>query len=299
MIELILGVNNCFAVKRWPSPHDWLPVVADILRVRHCQFSLDLLPVTTDLAFQRQFAARVGSAAKDHGVQIHSSFTGLAAYRSCLLAADDAEERTQAERWYRHVIDMTALMGGAMAGGHVGAFSVATYRDATRRTSRQKHLIDAMHRLAEHAAASGLTALMFENLAVTREYGHTIEEAVALERELEGSAVPWVLCLDLGHPAALRTGTDSDDLVQWLRAPWRRQSILQLQQSQRGSDRHGPFTSQSNSNGLVDHDLVYAGLNAGSWSSPVHAFLEVIPAHELDDDQALQDMVESVDYWRE
>jgi hypothetical protein len=41
-MRLRLGINNCFAVKRWPRPEDWAPVIRDRLDLRLVQHSFDL-----------------------------------------------------------------------------------------------------------------------------------------------------------------------------------------------------------------------------------------------------------------
>lgn len=297
MTDLILGINSCFAVKRWPDPDEWLRIVAEDLGLSHCQFSIDLFPTAVDAGFLRRYAERVRRAADAHGVSIHSSFTGLGAYGTNLLLSDDAEERDQAERWYRRIIELAGLMGTTMTGGHVGAAGVATSRDPRALEERRAQQVEAMLRLADHARDNGLDALLFENLAVPREYGHTIAEALELEARLDGSAVPWLLCLDLGHPAALTTGGESDDPTAWLRTMWRRTPVLQLQQSSRGADRHGPFTAESNIEGGVQREAVYAAVDARP-ERELYGFLEVIPAHEADDDRVLADLVASVEYWQ-
>ena len=38
-----LGINTCFAVKRWPRPADWASVVRDDLGLDLVELSLDLL----------------------------------------------------------------------------------------------------------------------------------------------------------------------------------------------------------------------------------------------------------------
>ena len=42
-MRLQLGINTCFAVKRWPLPEDWAPIVRDQLGLRLVQHSLDLV----------------------------------------------------------------------------------------------------------------------------------------------------------------------------------------------------------------------------------------------------------------
>ncbi|HCJ35672.1 MAG TPA: xylose isomerase, partial [Ktedonobacter sp.] len=39
MARLHLGINTCFAVKRWPEPQQWLSIVKEELGLDCCQFS--------------------------------------------------------------------------------------------------------------------------------------------------------------------------------------------------------------------------------------------------------------------
>ena len=65
-------------------------------------------------------------------------------------------------------------------------------------------------------------------MAVPREWGHTIDEARELTAMGAPEGVPIVLCLDIGHPCPLRTGTASDDPMTWLHVPWARTAVLHL-----------------------------------------------------------------------
>ena len=42
MTVLHLGVNNCFAVKKWPMPRDWAQICSADLDIDLVQFSFDL-----------------------------------------------------------------------------------------------------------------------------------------------------------------------------------------------------------------------------------------------------------------
>jgi len=55
-----LGINNCFAVRRWPEPADWAPIVAD-LGLDTVELSLDLLtgPDADPYAWLKHFGPRV------------------------------------------------------------------------------------------------------------------------------------------------------------------------------------------------------------------------------------------------
>lgn len=296
--QFTLGINTCFGVKRWSRPDQWARIVSDELGLSDVQFSMDLLPRSMSMDAATTHAREVRAVAEEHGIQVRSVFTGLAAYGSNLLLADAPSERDAAEQWYRRMIDLAALIGADGIGGHIGAFTVASFRDATRRDGLRKDLTERMRRLADHASDAGIDYLLFENLALSREPGYSIPESHDLEAALAGSAVPWQLCLDLGHPAALRTGTPSDEPVAWLRETWQRTPIIQLQQSPRGGDHHGAFTAANNEAGLVQRDEVLAAL--AEWDAPeIELHLEIIPAHEADDDRVLEEIVESVRYWQD
>lgn len=295
---ITLGINNCFAVKRWTRPEQWAHILTNELGLGAAQFSLDLLPLSFGPEPALDHAAEVKQTAADFGISINSVFTGLGAYGSSLLLSDSRAERDAAENWYRQIISLTSAMGATGAGGHLGAFTVPSFRDPERHQQLWSDLVRRLDQLATHADQEGLQYLLFENLAVDREPGYSIPEAHQLEADLAGTAVPWRLCLDLGHPAALRTGPPSDQPVAWIAEQWSRPPVIQLQQSPRGGDHHGAFTAANNADGLVRREEVLPALL--EWDVPeIELYLEVIPAHEADDDQVLRDLVESVAYWRE
>lgn len=46
MTEFRLGINNCFAVKRWPEPERWAAIVRERLGLDLVQHSFDLVDLT-------------------------------------------------------------------------------------------------------------------------------------------------------------------------------------------------------------------------------------------------------------
>ncbi|RJS74678.1 sugar phosphate isomerase/epimerase, partial [Candidatus Bathyarchaeota archaeon] len=78
MVKLYLGVNNCWAVKRWPLPEDWVDVCCSI-DVEYVQFSFDLLDPKTSEPALSNMIRRIRDTSSEAGVKIQSTFTGLAA----------------------------------------------------------------------------------------------------------------------------------------------------------------------------------------------------------------------------
>lgn len=295
-MRLQLGINDCFAVKRWPRPSDWAPIVHERLGLRLVEHSFDLVDLEDDARSSEQ-AAAVVAAAGAFGLAVRSTFTGLAAYSSNLLLHPDPSARQAALSWYRRAIGFTSAVGASGTGGHVGAFSVTDWRDSARRDARWQQLRGALRELAGDAARAGQAFFLVENLAAARE-----PSTMAMVRELlsDGDAthVPVRLCLDVGHMCVPGTSGADRDPYAWLRALGQMAPEVQLQQSDAEGDHHWPFTAAHNRAGRIEADRVIDALGEGGVERSA-LILEVIPAFEQDDEAVLDDLVASVDYWRE
>jgi hypothetical protein len=290
-----LGINTCFAVKRWPEPERWAAIVADDLGLGMVQHSLDLVDLDADAPLREQ-AEAVAAACGARAIALHSTFTGLGAYGRNLLLDPDAVQRKRASAWFRRALDFTAAAGGRAAGGHIGAFSVADWRDEGRRARLWEGLRSELGDLAGYAAARGLDAFLFENMAARREPS-TIADAEALLEPADEGRAAVALCLDVGHQCVVGTSGDDRDPYAWLERLGARSPVIHLQQSDAEADHHWPFTAERNAQGRIDAGRVLDALNA-SGARDVALVLEVIPSFEQDDDAVLADLVESAEHWR-
>jgi len=296
MTAFRLGINTCFAVKRWPRPADWAPIVRDELGFDLVQHSLDLVNTEASEAELRREVAALRETCDGAGLALHSTFTGLAAYSTNLLLHPDRERRSRALEWYRQVIGYTAAAGAASTGGHVGAYSVADWRDPRRRAERWRDLQASLRLLAADARQAGLDSLMIENLAAAREPS-TMDGVRSLLTDGDADHVPIVLCLDVGHqcvPGA--TGAEADPYA-WLTQLGSFAPVVQLQQSDAVADHHWPFTPEANRAGRIEAERVLRAIEA-SGATEVALILEIIPPFEADDDQVVDDLRVSAEYWR-
>ena len=296
-MQLQLGINNCFAVKRWPLAADWAPLVRERMGLEHVQVSLDLIDLESQGALAAVQAAELREAAASAGLQIHSTFTGLAAYSQNLLLHPSEQGRATALGWYRRAVAFTSDVGAGGTGGHVGAFDVASWRDTRRRAALWNGLKADLRQLAAEAHAAGLKFLLVENLAAAREPS-TIDQLRDLITEGDADHVPIRLCLDVGHQCVQGTKGADRDPYAWLQRLGRLAPVIQLQQSDALADHHWPFTGARNREGRVDADRVIDALGEGGVETALLA-LEVIPPFEQDDAEVLADLTESVRYWRE
>lgn len=292
-MRLRLGINTCFAVKRWPHPADWAPIIRDRLGLRLVQHSLDLV----DPAMDDAEAGELAAALDTHRLTLHSTFTGLAAYSANLLLDPDPGRRDRSEGWFERVVRWTAVAGGRGTGGHVGAFSVPDWQDPDRRAAGWGDLRARLGRLSGVAAAAGLDWLVVENLAAAREPSTMAMIGELLQPGDEGH-VPIRLCLDIGHMCVPGSGDKDRDPYAWLRGFGRQAALVQLQQSDAEGDHHWPFTPERNARGRIDADRVIEAL-ADAGVTQMDLILEVIPPFEQDDAEVLDDLAASVDYWQE
>jgi D-erythrulose 1-phosphate 3-epimerase len=288
-----LGINNCFAVKRWPRPDDWASIVRNDLGLDIVELSLDLLrgPGT-----RARLAEQTRVALVRHSLRADTVFTGLAAYSLNLLMHPDAEYRAAARRWYREVIYLTAELGATAVGGHVGTLSVPDAADPVTRADRWAGLRENLAALAAYALDCGLDHLLVENLVTDREPS-TMALIENILSERSSVRAPVQLCLDVGHPFVCGGSPRDCDPYAWLAHFGPRIAEVQLQQSDGLGDHHWPFTPEHNAAGRVDPGKVLDTLAAAGVTDAL-LILEVIPAFEADDRQVIADLRASADVWR-
>jgi D-erythrulose 1-phosphate 3-epimerase len=296
MTAFRLGINTCFAVKRWPEPEQWATIVREELGLNLVQHSLDLVDIgASDEILQAQ-AQAVRALCHEKGLTLDSTFTGLAAYSSNMLLDPRPEVRQHWEAWFGRAITFTAAAGAAIVGGHVGAFAVSEWRDQERRAVRWNELKQRLQRLAARAKDEGLAEIYVENLAAAREPA-TMAQIDDLLTTGDARRVPILLCLDVGHQCVPGTTGRDRDPYAWLEAYGSRLGAVHLQQSDAVADHHWPFTAAHNAEGRIDADRVLAALEAGG-ATDVTLLLEIIPSFEQDDDVVFAELVESARYWQ-
>jgi len=296
-VRVRLGTTTTFAVKRWPRPGDWAPIVTERLGLRLVQHTLDLVepPLGTGSVVTRSGAVR--RAALDHGLEIHSTITGRAASTRSLLLHPDPEVRTEARLSFHRAIAFTERVGGVATGGHLGALASADAMGDEHTAARWKDLRAALSSLAIDARRAGLLYFVVENRPSARETS-TMAVVGDLLRDGDDLHAPVRLCLDVGHMCVAGASGDDLDPYAWLRAFARVAPIVQVQQSDATADRHWPFTEEWNKLGRIEADRLLDALGEGG-AEEVVLMLEVSPPSARDDESVVDDLVASVGYWRE
>jgi sugar phosphate isomerase/epimerase len=291
-----LGINTCFAAKRWPRPEDWAAVVRNDLGLDLVELSADLLEGMDEPGERSLTIARTRAALADQGLVAETTFTGLAAFGSNLLMHPDPKRRAAGVAWYRSLVDVTVELGATATGGHVGTMSVPDWTVPDRREARLADLRESLAEIAEHAHRAGLEFLMLENLPSPREPS-TFAWIEDLLTEGDETRVPWRLCFDVGHACTPGATDDELDPYAWPRRFTGRIAEVQLQQTDGLGDHHWQFSAARNRAGVIDAAKFLKTLEATTIGD-VTLILEIIPPGEQPDEEVLAELKESVDYWR-
>lgn len=294
-MDIVLGINTAFALKRWPRVEDWAPFVQRDLGITHVQVCLDLVDLHTWASAHAE-AERHRDVLAAEGLVAHSTFTGLNAYSENLLLHPDVAARDRSEAWYRRAIGFTAESGAQATGGHVGAYSVRDWRDAAAREKLRADLQRRLGRLSAYAKAAGLSQLFVENLASLRETA-TMEAVRDLLRAADARHAAIRACIDVGHQSVPGLSAADADPYAWLTLLGKDTGCIHLQQND-GMDRHWPFTEAFNTLGVIEAPrLLDAIANSGTDSASL--FLEITAPPRDNDDEVAANLRESIHYWRE
>ncbi len=298
MSKIILGINNCFAVKRWPEPEEWCRIVAEELKLRYVQFSLDLLDPRVSQPARRKMSEKIKKIAQSYGLEIHTTFPGIVSYSFNQLLHPDVGIRHDALRWCEEAVLTTSEIGARGTGGPLGALSMRDFNTPARKESLIEQLIESLQHLTQLAAFKGQEFFLWEPTPLAREICHSREEARNFHTKVNrGSAVPVSFCLDVGHQCAVDASGKDKDPYAWLKEFAPLSPAIHIQQTDGVSDSHWPFTKEFNKKGIIEPERIVKTIQKYG-TDEVYLFLEIIHPFEADEKRVLEDIKESVEYWK-
>ena len=298
--KIKLGINASFAVNRYPEPEEWLRIVGEELGVRYAQFFADLIePVIFSPDSKERLIKKTREASQTYKVVIHSVFSGTIVHWYNFLLHPDEGVRQDSIRWYENYIDLTARLGVKAVGSLMGALSFKDLNNSSRYKMLLDEAIKTWQYFAKVAREKGLDYIMFEPMSIPREIPCTISQTKELyERLNKGVSLPIKLCMDVGHGAVLSGGRDDRNPYAWLKNLAHLTPVVHIQQTDGQSSKHWPFTPEFNKRGIIEPKKVIEAINA-SGAKEVLLVLEIFQSFfEPWDNQVIDDLKASVDYWR-
>jgi sugar phosphate isomerase/epimerase len=289
-----LGFNLICAGNRFPEPEEWTRIARQEFDLDYIQFSSDVLDPLWPQDYVQEYLERTKRCLRQYELVVDSMFTGVFTRRHLLLHPD-AGGRALWFAWYEALIRAGAIIGAKSVGSHFGALTMKDAADPARYRQRVDEAIKRWQELSQYAKEMGMQYMFFETMSIRREMADTIAAAKELyERLNEKSALPILMCLDVGHSPH---PTERDPYL-WLRELSPYACMVHLQQTEADHSRHWPFTPEYNAIGIIDADEVLTSIEQ-SGAKEMYLHFEIFHRESFElEASVLPDIRESVQYWR-
>ncbi|HSV30514.1 MAG TPA: hypothetical protein VLH40_00625 [Atribacteraceae bacterium] len=199
--RIYLSLDNCFAVKRWISPAEWMRI-AEQIGCGYIEVSTDTEcdPFYGNQSYLDDWLESVHVAQAQHNVTIANFFTGYSTYRTAgLLHPDDRIRDRLVNDWFKVMIGLAARLEAGL-GFYIQAFPNSVLQDPEEYQLFKQRLFETIAGLVRYGALAGSGYLMLEQMYSPHQYPWTIETGKEYLREVYRlSGEPSYLALDSGH----------------------------------------------------------------------------------------------------
>ena len=292
-----IGVNLGFAVNRYPEPNDWIPIVAEDIGVKRVQFVADLLNPALPGTLRARKVSEINRLCELYDIKIESAFTG-AFTRVNHFGSEDPEIRAYWVKWYKDYIAQSADLGASSFGGHPGILSIKNDQNPQSRLDLLSRVVEAWNELMQFASDLGYKSAAWEPMSISREIGHTLEDARTLQNMFNSVSKEIGICYDLDHGDLVSHNSSDLDPVEWIAEFSSEIKMLHLKQTTKDRRRNMSFTKLNNEIGTVDGRTILSALSNSNVSTCT-LFLELgFRERNPDDQNVLNEIRESVDYWK-
>lgn len=286
-----LGLNLSFATKRWLEPKQLANMCKEIFKVKHIQFTWDLIDPWWPDKERDQLVEEYRAAFEAEDLVIDATFGGLASYTYAQLLAPSKTQRDISMIFFKRAIDMTVKMGAKVMGTPIGGMSYDESRIPSRREERYQDMLKCLYNLAEYGKEKGLEEIHIEATPLATEFPHSPELSVQMMEDLSDTAIPIKLLVDWGHALYKPLLKEEADIKLWFKKCRPYIGSIHLQQTDGMLDRHWSFVKD----GIVTPELIMEATSEADLDDIVQ-YLEVVTIFEEDDDSVYEDMKESMKY---
>jgi sugar phosphate isomerase/epimerase len=289
-----LGINLGFAVNRYSEPEVWAKIVRNDLGLGYVQLVADLLNPFWPAGYIASQIRRIKEAVKKYDIIIESLFTSAFTRVNHLMHPDPDARKIWLD-WFKRFLDIGAEFGAKNAGSHFGIMTFDTYNDPEKRSYILDEGVKGWQDLSFYAKEKGYECLIFEPMSVPREMANTIEETKELLDKVNARCgVPLKVCLDVGHAPH----PSQRDPYPWIEALAAVSPVIHLQQTVPHKSNHAPFTAEQNKTGIITREKVMAAVKKAGCTNALFAFEISHREHWDTEFRIIEDLKESVDYFR-
>jgi sugar phosphate isomerase/epimerase len=200
--NIYLVLDNCFAIKRWVKPAEWLQLTEKI-GFNYAQASTDneIDPLFSTEQYMDDWFAELKRNEAKTGVKVINFYTGYQTYRTIGLAHHDRRIREKLmEGWFKPLIRRIADINAAGLGFSFFAIPDEALQNPLKYRERTELILSQLRELAAFADENGKVAVSFEQMYAPQQPPWTIDGTkYYLKRIYEARQKPLYVTLDVGH----------------------------------------------------------------------------------------------------
>lgn len=302
MVNFKLGVDNCFALKRWPEAVDWVEIINKQLQLDIVEFDSDFLDplfVSEDIAIR--VAEYIKKIVKQKKIFLHNYFTGEMTHKVNLISHPNIEIKRNGIRWVEKAIKIATVLGAKGIGGHFDTFPSSALIDNKQYKYCMDSLINNLIYFSELAYNEGHKILMLEQMYSPYEVPYTIKQTYEiLDRVNSKSKIFISPVIDVGHMCCQNYVHSPEDTNPyfWLKEFASIIEVVHLHQTMDYESCHWPFTKEYNKKGFIEPEKVLGALNVSN-KKEIYLIFEIFFSLNQSDEKVVKDMIETVNYWKE
>lgn len=196
-----LGIDNCFAIKRWTTPMAWGKAIKDMgLQYVEAVPDLECEPLLTPTDYRKDWVEEVKRMQEELGIRVVMFYSNDSTYDSIGFSHPDRRIRDHfVEKWFGNFIEMAAALS-ADIGYYVQATPENMLYSRKDRKLAKEYAFECMVRVNRMAKSAGIQHVALEQMYTPHQPPFTITGMRKLIRDVsKESGMPFYLTEDVGH----------------------------------------------------------------------------------------------------
>jgi sugar phosphate isomerase/epimerase len=209
-----LAVDNCFAIKRWVEPAEWMRKVKQLGDIRYIQASTDneIDPSHNTQSFRDEWIGEVKKYEHELDLKVSSFYSGYATYRTVGIASLSKSKRgAMIDKYFKPVVDVAAALQ-AQVGNTLSAYSDTALQNPELFRITTDHIENSLADMVVYAGERGVP-FGYEQMYTPTQGMWTIDGCISCMKNVYArTRYPMYLTIDTAHQAGqrmfLRPGPD-------------------------------------------------------------------------------------------
>jgi len=199
--KIYLTLDNCFGIKRWTEPEEWMRISKEV-GVSYIEASTDneCDPFYGGSHYLKDWIQKVEISKNKFQAKVANFFTGYSTYRTLGLLHPDRRIRDRLiNNWFKEIIKVASSLNAGL-GFFVHAFSEPVLQNPELYQEVKNLLFETISMLVQYASYHSSVLLILEQMYSPHQYPWTVTGTFEYLKEVfKRSNLPSYIAIDTGH----------------------------------------------------------------------------------------------------